>query len=106
MTAATEPRPEPKGWLATQDRIKVEAAMNTLPADSDSRSYSNGDPYFALYLHIADRKCGNAVGLSIFDLADYLWYDAYENGTTPSRAVREALEGDDTFASMFGGEGE
>jgi hypothetical protein len=71
-----------------------------MPADSEFR-YGNGDPYFALYLFIADRKCTRRVGFGIFDLADYLWYDAYENGTSPGWAVREALENDDTFSGLF-----
>jgi hypothetical protein len=100
MSAAMQ-QPQPKGWLASQHRIKVEEALAKLPADSDARGYSNGDPYFALYLHIADVKCQRAVGVSIFDLADHLWADAYEDGTTPARAAREALENDGTFDSLF-----
>jgi hypothetical protein len=97
-------KPVAQGWLATQDPQKIEAAAATMPADSEFHRYGNDDPYFALFLYLADRKCTHAIGLSIFDLADYLWYDAYEGGSTPSQAVREALENDDTYSGIFGGE--
>jgi len=98
-----ETKPVAQGWLTTQDPSKVEAAAATMPAEFAER-YGNGDPYFALYLHLADRKCIRAVGVGIFDIADYLWHDAYTGGTTPSQAAREALENDDTLSALFGGE--
>jgi hypothetical protein len=41
--------------------------------------------------------------VSIFDIADWAWRDAYDSGEKPGAAVREALRADDTFA-VLGGE--
>jgi hypothetical protein len=99
-----ETKPVAQGWLATRDPAKIADVLAQMPADSEHRRYGNDDPYFALYLYLADRKCTRAIGLSIFDLADHTWHDAYTDGSTPSQAVRDALAGDDTYSSIFGGE--
>lgn len=65
------------------------------------RRYSGGDDEFGLWLAIADGRCIRAIGVGIFDLADYTWRDEYEAGTGPTAAVREAIANDDTFGGLL-----
>jgi hypothetical protein len=39
--------------------------------------------------------------VSIFDLSDWAWRDAYDSGEPPGAAVREALRADDTYAALI-----
>ena len=39
----------------------------------------------------ADLACRSATGVSIDDLADWGWRDAFESGQSPAEAVREAI---------------
>lgn len=64
----------------------------------DMLAAASGDEKYALWLLIADTKCGGMIGLGIFDLADYVWADAYANGDSPRTAVLDALANDDTFS--------
>jgi hypothetical protein len=36
-------------------------------------------------------------------MADWTWWDAYEDGMSPAEAARAALEEDDTFSALFAG---
>jgi hypothetical protein len=60
---------------------------------------------FAAWLLVADRACVRSVGVSIFDLSDWAWRDAYDAGDRPGAAVREAVEADDMFGMLLGGTG-
>lgn len=91
-------------WLDKQDSDKVETALAQFRESSgysDTMRYAADDERFGLWLHIADLKTVRGVGVSIFDLSDWAWRDAYDNGTGPTAAAREALSEDETFSAMF-----
>jgi hypothetical protein len=69
------------------------------------RQYADGSVGFAAWLLVADRACVRSLGLSIFDLSDWAWRDAYDAGHPPGAAVREAVAADDTFGMLQGGTG-
>jgi hypothetical protein len=52
---------------------------------------AGGDSEYAIWLVLCDQRCARAVGVGIFDLADWTWADAFESGASPADAVREAL---------------
>ena len=62
-----------------------------------SEDYAGGDEDFARWLAAADRWCMGKVGVSIHDLADWVWRDGFESHMTPQDAVIEALSEDDTY---------
>jgi len=41
--------------------------------------------------------------LSIFDIADWPWRTAYDDGQAPGDGLRDALAADDTIAVLLGG---
>lgn len=92
-----------RGWLATQDQHKVEEALAKVPADYLTDS---PDPYYRLFMRLVDAKMIRYVGIGHRDVEDYLTYDAYEGGETPSELARNILESSDTFGMLFGGEDE
>jgi len=47
---------------------------------------------FRDWLVAVDKRFIGLAGLSILDLADYLWRDAYENGLSPDAAILDALD--------------
>ena len=63
--------------------------------------YAGGARGFAAWLLVADALCLRRVGVSIFDLSDWSWRDAYDTGEPPGAAVREALRADDTYALLL-----
>lgn len=56
---------------------------------------------FALWLTLADIKAGRVAHIGIFDLEDFYWRDAFDNGDSPNSALKEALLNDDTFRHLF-----
>ena len=64
--------------------------------------YASGDRSFAAWLLVADAICTRWVVVSIFDIADWAWRDAYDSGQKPGAAVRDALRADDTFSALGG----
>ena len=56
------------------------------------------------WLLVADVTCIRRLGVSIFDIADWAWRDAYDCGENPGEALRAALQADDTFGMLLGGE--
>jgi len=65
----------------------IEYAKN-VPADE-----VNGDGLtFADYLTKADEYCETMAEVSIFDLADYMWWDAWNDGMSCQDAVDELLQ--------------
>jgi hypothetical protein len=52
-------------------------------------------------LLVADALCRRRVGVSIFDLSDWAWRDAYDTGETPGAGVREALRADDAYTTLL-----
>lgn len=92
-------------WFETQDSFKVEAALDRyVTAGRPFNTMGVTDDYFGLWLWLADRSMSRVVGLGINDIGDWMWADAYESGQSPKSAAREALENDDTYSMMFGGE--
>ncbi|GAA0908666.1 hypothetical protein [Virgisporangium aurantiacum] len=58
---------------------------------------------FVAWLLVADRTCVRHLGVSIFDLSDWAWRDAYDAGDPPGAAVRETVAADDMFGTLLGG---
>lgn len=94
-------------WLAAQDPAKIEAALGRvrersgLGAGTDYLDHAGGDEHFALWLAIADARAVRICGLGIFDIGDWTWADAYEDGWDPREAAIEALRADDTMGALF-----
>ncbi len=89
-------------WLDRLDPKRRHAITNVLDGERGTRylRYAGGDRGFAGWLLVADALCLRRVGVSIFDLADWCWRDAYDSGGPPGAAVREALRADDTYALL------
>lgn len=64
--------------------------------------YADGSVALAAWLLVADRTCIRRVGLSIFDLSDWMWRDAYDGDQPPADAVADAIRADDTFSTLLG----
>jgi hypothetical protein len=92
-------------WWEEQDEQRRAAISAVLDSAQGTRylAYSGGARGFAAWLLVADLLCARRVGVSIFDLSDWAWRDAYDSGLRPASAVREALLADDTFAALLGG---
>lgn len=89
-------------WLDQQDPVLVERRLEELrETPPRAAAHANGDERFGLWLHLADVACMRSFGISIFDLADWGWYSAYESGQGPKRAMLEAMEEDDLGAAML-----
>jgi len=82
-----------------QRRAAISAVLDS-PRGQYCRGYANGDRGFAGWLLVADVTCTRGLGVSIFDLSDWAWRDAYDSGQKPGTALREALAADDTFATL------
>jgi hypothetical protein len=89
-------------WLDEQNPQRRQAIRAMLDGERGGRylSYADGDRGFAAWLLVADALCTRRVGVSIFDLADWAWRDAYDTGETPGAAVRDALRADDTYSML------
>jgi hypothetical protein len=91
-------------WLTTQDPQAVAKALTKLTPDDLERG--NNDPRFALWLKLVDRRMGRAIGLTHRDIGDWTWRDAFDDGVSPREAAFDALQADDTFGALFGGDPE
>lgn len=83
-------------WIDDQPADKIDAALVKYRADTsiwsqDPRSDSNGDERYGLWLMLVNVKMMRLVGIGYHDIEDWTWADAYEDGMSPSEAVREAL---------------
>lgn len=58
---------------------------------ADVVQYAGGDEAFALWLWRADVAARKNIRVSLFDLADYCYRDAYDAGDSPREVVRAAL---------------
>ena len=91
--------------LERRDPRKVAADLETYRTKRPSVSeYDTGDERFGLWMAYVNARLLRSVGVGLFDLADWNMRDAYEAGTSPADAAREALASDDTFSALFGGE--
>jgi len=88
----------------TDQRRTAIAAVLDSPRGQHCRDHADGDRGFAAWLLVADVTCTRRLGVSIFDLSDWSWRGAYESGEQPGAALCEALEADDTFAMLLGGQ--
>jgi hypothetical protein len=91
-------------WWDEQDDQRRTAISAVMDAER-GREYlrhASSDRGFAAWLLVADAICTRRLAVSIFDIADWAWRDAYDSGQTGA-AVRDALRADDTFA-VLGGE--
>ncbi len=92
-------------WWDEQDQQR-QAAITALldsPRGQQYLSYANRDRGFAGWLLVADATCVRRFGVSIFDLADGTWRDAYDAGQQLGAAARDAVEADDAFGMLLGG---
>ncbi len=84
-----------------------QTALTTVLDSPDGRrylDYAHDDRGFAGWLLVADATCIRRLHMSIFDLSDWAWRDAYDDGVSPGEALRDALHADDTFAMLLGGQ--
>ena len=58
---------------------------------------------FKQWMREVDAAMIALVGVSSGDIADWLYYDAFEAGVDPAEAAQEALEADDLYSMFFGG---
>lgn len=98
-------------WLDTLPAAKVEGALAKARENNFTRAGRNflemaggNDERFALWLMLADNAVSRFAGVGAFDLEDYLWRDAFDNGDSPRQAARDALANDETFSHLFDGE--
>ena len=76
--------------LTTERRAKIESALDR--SGAEHLRYANGDRNFAAFLLVADATAFKTIGVSIFDLPDFCWRDAHDDGMTPAEALRVARE--------------
>jgi len=93
-------------WWDDQSDLRRTAVTTGLNSPRGHRylDYAHGDRGFAGWLLVADATCVRRLGVSIFDLSDWAWRDAYDDGATPGQALRDALRADDTLGTLLGGQ--
>lgn len=99
-------------WLDEQDSKKVDAGLAAFRELRDKGNAiatgaydsSNGDELFAYWLYLVDMRAVRTVGVCASDLSDWMSRDSYDAGDSPRTAFHAALENDDTFSMMMGGE--
>jgi hypothetical protein len=91
------------GWLDGQPPQRRAAISGVVDGERGGQylAYAHGDRGFAGWLLVADALCRRRVGVSIFDLADWAWRDAYDAGEPPGAAVRQTIRADDTVAALL-----
>jgi hypothetical protein len=92
-------------WLDEHAGDRRAAITATLDSDRGRRhrDYADGDRDFAAWLLVADLICLRRTGVSIFDLSDWSWRGAYDDGTQPAAAVRDAVSADDVLQNLLSG---
>ncbi len=85
-----------------QRRVALGAVLDSARGQH-CRDDAGGDRGFAAWLLVADLTCRRHIGVSIFDIADWPWRTAYDDGQAPGDALRDALAADDTIAVLLGG---
>lgn len=93
-------------WWQTLTGARRAALREALNAERGQQylEAADGAEGFAAWLLAADHTCIRRLGVSIFDLSDWGWRDAYDAGATPAAAVRDAVADDDTFGMLLGGD--
>ena len=49
------------------------------------------------WLNQVDKNVKSMIGLSIYDLSDFMSYDSFEDGLTPQQCAEEWLKHDDCY---------
>jgi hypothetical protein len=93
-------------WWDEQTDQRRSAVTTVLDSSHGQQylAYAYGDRGFAAWLLVADATCIRRLGVSIFDLSDWAWRGAYDDGATPGQALRDAVHADDTFGMLLGGQ--
>lgn len=86
--------------LTEQRRNALTVALQH-PHAARCLDYARGDREFAAWLLVAEVTCRHDTGLSIFDLADWTWRDAYEDDVPPLDALQDALAADGITSMGF-----
>ena len=60
-----------------------------MPDNDKALEYADGDEVFAGWLREVDEIVTGKLGMSVFDLPDLLYRDAFDAGTLPEDYVRE-----------------
>lgn len=58
------------------------------------KDYARNDQQFYRWLQDVDRYISSKLGVTLLDLADWAWRDAYESGQPAEDAAAEFLEGE------------
>ncbi|MDT5024258.1 MAG: hypothetical protein QOE61_684 [Micromonosporaceae bacterium] len=92
-------------WEEQRDRRRtaINAVLDS-QRGTGCLNYADGDRGFAAWLLVADVTCTRRFAVSIFDLVDWSWRDAYDAGEQPESALRDALEADGVVVGMGDGE--
>jgi hypothetical protein len=90
-------------WLDEQPADKRDALLAQYRehrARMRVAEHDGGDERFGVWLALVDRRITRAVGIGLFDLADWNMRDAHDDGMSPREAALEALRSDDLYASL------
>ncbi len=82
-------------WLDSKPADVVGTAIHALtkdPSSADILDYAGGDGRFGLWLYLVEKRSRTALGLSIFDLEDWHWHNAYDSGESPKEAFAAFIE--------------
>jgi hypothetical protein len=80
-------------WTTDLSQGKHDKLMAALDEHGrEHLEYAGGDRDFAAFLLVADTALRTKRGVSIFDLPDYCWRDAYDDGLTPGDALQAARD--------------
>lgn len=82
---------------ATTTEKVAEAAAKLTAESPDYLASSGGDVHFALYVRLVDALMRKHFGITHNDIADFLWRDAFDAGTKPDEAIKDALANDEIF---------
>jgi hypothetical protein len=84
-------------YIDTLDQTKVDEAITTLtrqddPAAEKLFAYCGHDYRFALWMTLVNMRIVRRLGLTAWDVEDWRWRDAFDDGSSPRDAVTDALE--------------
>lgn len=81
-------------WIDAAAPSKLAPAMARYLADPGAqraRDYAGVDDRFGLWLRLVEVRAERWCGVSVFDLPDWAFRDAYDGGASPKEAAREML---------------
>ncbi len=53
------------------------------------------------WLNQVDKNVESMIGLSIYDLSDFMSYDAFQDGLSPKECAVEWIKNDDCYPNFF-----